>query len=115
MDANPLHLVRIEALTPDAIEAVITRFESSTDFSHLVYRESELDALWSLADMAAQRSEPHADRVAELVKSAHDLAGEGDPDAAVGKLREALVEARHIRQDRRSAGKQNEQERRNVT
>lgn len=87
---SPLDLVRIEALSSEAVEAVIARIDASTDFDHLVYRESEVDALWSLADMAARRAEPGAERLVELLWTAHDLLGEGRIDAAVTVLRQVL-------------------------
>lgn len=101
MTADPLDVVRVEDLAPATVEAVIARLHSSTDFNHLVYREAELDALWSLADMAARRSEPHAERLVELLWSAHDLVGEGRPDAAAMELRQVLAQVQQLAQEER--------------
>jgi hypothetical protein len=90
IDDDPDDVVTIEDLAPAVVEAVIARINVSTNFTHLVYRESELDALWSLADMAARRAAPGADRLVELLWAAHDLVGEGRREAAVVELRKVI-------------------------
>jgi hypothetical protein len=94
MSCDPLDVVRVEGLSPETVEAVIDRIHASTDFDHLVYRESEVDALWSLADMAARRAEPGADTLVDLLWAAHELIGEGRPSAAVGELWRVVTELR---------------------
>jgi hypothetical protein len=91
MSPNPLHLVKIEELAPATVETVIAQIEVSRTADHFVYRESELDALWSLADMAVRRSEPGA-VVRQLLWSAHDLVGEGRGHEAVAELRKLIAE-----------------------
>lgn len=98
MTADPLDVVRVEELTPHTVEAVIDRLQASRDFDHLVYRESEVDALWSLADMAVRRREPNAQTLLDLLWAAHERIGEGEKGRAaqelekvVGALRQAAV------------------------
>lgn len=44
----------IDDLLPETIEGVAARLMVSDSFEKLVYRECELDALWSLADIAIE-------------------------------------------------------------
>ncbi len=92
MNLDPMHVVRVEELAPATVETVIAQIEASTTADHLVYRESELDALWSLADMAVRRSEPGAVVLRQLLWSAHDLVGEGRCHEAVAELRRLIAE-----------------------
>jgi hypothetical protein len=46
----------IEDFSPATIEGVATRLASSTTFTELVSRECELDALWTLCDIALSQS-----------------------------------------------------------
>lgn len=87
MTADPLDVVRVEELTPQTVQEVIDRLQASRDFDHLVYRESEVDALWSLADMAVRRLEPNAQTLLDLLWAAHERIGEGDRRRAVEELR----------------------------
>jgi hypothetical protein len=88
--ANPWHLVEVRELEPVTVSRVIAQLEASAEFEQLVYRESELDALWSLADMAARAGRPGASRSLGLLWQAHDAVGEDRPAEAV----RALVELR---------------------
>ncbi|MBO0685806.1 MAG: hypothetical protein J2P45_21890 [Candidatus Dormibacteraeota bacterium] len=90
--ANPYHIVEVRELEPLTVSRVIAQLEVSTEFEHLVYRESELDALWSLADMAARAGRPGAERALALLWQAHDQVGDGRPAEAV----EALAELRDL-------------------
>jgi hypothetical protein len=92
MSPNPSHVVRVEELAPATVKTIIAQIEASTTGDHLVYRESELDALWSLADMAVRRSEPGAVALRDLLWSAHDLVGEGRCEAAIAELRRLIAE-----------------------
>ena len=94
MTADPLDVVRVEELTPHTVEEVIARLRASSDFDHLVYRESEVDALWSLADMAVRRREPNAQTLLDLLWAAHERIGEGRKDAAVTELGGVVHELR---------------------
>lgn len=46
-DTDPV----VDDLRPETIEAVAARTAGSKGFSELVYRECEINALWSLADI----------------------------------------------------------------
>lgn len=94
----------VSDLLPATIEGVARRLRRSRGFVQLVYRESELDALWSLADLAvgkaADRQPPaHAGplglegagqedrlRLRSLIHEAHDLAAGGRTDEAADLL-----------------------------
>ena len=83
----------IEDLLPETIEGVAARLLVSDSFEELVYRECELDALWTLADIAisviAHRETGHVpkawrdfpegsgetlERLRSLLEQAHELA-----------------------------------------
>jgi hypothetical protein len=97
----------VSDLLPATIEGVAVRLRRSHSFVQLVYRESELDALWSLADLAVGKA---ADRQAppgagllgvegaspeerlqlrSLLHQAHDLAAASRPAEAADLLVEA--------------------------
>jgi hypothetical protein len=94
MTADPLDVVRVDELVPGTVEEVIDRLDASTDFDHLAYRESEVDALWSLADMAVRRGEPGAETLVDLLWAAHERIGEGRPGSAVTELQRVVTELR---------------------
>ncbi len=48
MDLNPTNIVTVTDVGPDTIRRIIAHLEVSTDFDHLVYRDAELDAVWSI-------------------------------------------------------------------
>lgn len=52
-DADPA----VDDLQPETITAVAERIARSEGFSELVYRECEINALWSLADIGISGSE----------------------------------------------------------
>lgn len=88
----------VEELTADVITFVADRVAVAESFSDLIYRESEIDALWSLADIAARDSAlanaPGASSRAELrdrIGQAHDLVPEGRCAEAAEILRNAAA------------------------
>jgi hypothetical protein len=92
---NPSHIVNVRDLSPNTLETIVALLDVSTDFEHLVYREAELDAIWSLTGFllgqrldAAQRDE--VTRLHERAHRAHDLVGEGRPREAAALLRTFL-------------------------
>lgn len=95
MELNPSHIVAVADLSPETLRSIIAHLEVSTDFEHLVYRESELDAIWSIAGFLAHR-EPDAkqrDKVLHLrgvAHRAHDLVAARLPRSAAAILRELL-------------------------
>ncbi len=82
---NPSHIVTVRDFSAETLQAVAEHLEVSTDFEHLVYREAELDAIWSITGFClSQRADAAVARLHEGAHRAHDLVGEGRPqDAAV--------------------------------
>jgi hypothetical protein len=95
MELNPGHIVAVTDLSAETLRSVIAHLEVSTDFEHLVYRESELDAIWSIAGFLLER-QPDAirrDKVLHLrgvAHRAHDLVAARLPRDAAKVLRELL-------------------------
>jgi len=94
---DPTETISVQDYSPATLQAIVARLEGSTSVDHLVYRESELDALWSLLDLAvrrAQRNHESEARLQELrvlfdaAQDAHDLVGADDPSAAARRLRD---------------------------
>jgi hypothetical protein len=93
--ADPWRIADVEVLDAETVGRVIRQVEVSTDPDQLAYRESEVDALWTLADMAAQAGDRDAPALLELLWEAHDHIGDGHRDAALTtlvRLRERLCE-----------------------
>jgi hypothetical protein len=93
--ANPAHIVAVRDFSPHTIRAIAAHLEVSTSFEHLVYREAELDAVWSLtAFLLAQTRDPaqrkNLIRLHEAAHRAHDLVGAGQPRQAAALLRTFL-------------------------
>ncbi|MGH9326523.1 MAG: hypothetical protein ACRD2B_07545 [Terriglobia bacterium] len=92
---NPNH-VTVTDFSDETLRELIAALEASTEFEHLVYRESELDAVWSIAGFAL-KDEPNAarrDAIARLRDTAHvahDLVGERRPGEAADKLKGLLM------------------------
>lgn len=88
-------ILPVEELTPGTLLAVASRVLRAGGFAGLVYRESEIDALWSLADIAARdaglAASPGAARAAAVrdeIGRAHDLLADGDCAQAAAILRD---------------------------
>lgn len=96
---DPTRIVTIQDYTPATLQAVIAQLECSTSVDHFVYRESELDALWSLLEVALRTARhqraPGAElarleRLFQAVREAHDLVAAEAPMAAAACLREVV-------------------------
>jgi hypothetical protein len=93
---NPAHIVTVRDFSPETLGAIVVQLEASTDFEHLVYREAELDAIWSITGFAlVGQALPPANRefAARLhagAHRAHDLVGDGRPREAAALLRKFL-------------------------
>ena len=92
---NPGHIVPVRDCSPETIAAVVAHLEVSSHFEHLVYREAELDAIWSLTGFSLDRGEDPAKRqtvlrLHEAAREAHDLVGQGHPREAAAILRGLL-------------------------
>jgi hypothetical protein len=88
----------IENFSDLTIQTLADRLQRSTTAEHHIYRESELDELWRLLDIATRNKDPDGLRNSEwlagmrsAVHRAHDLVGmEGRPKEAAEALRQAL-------------------------
>ena len=92
MGLNPAHIVPVTDFSPDTLLNIIANLEVSIDFEHLVYRESELDAIWSITGFMLT-SEPDAKehaataRLHQIAHVAHDLVADHRPEEAAAVLR----------------------------
>jgi hypothetical protein len=93
--ANPEHIVTVTDLSPETLRNLVAHLEVSTSFEHLVYREAELDAIWSITGFLLT-SEGDPDRRDTLLRlhrvahQAHDLVARSRPLDAAGVLRALL-------------------------
>ena len=102
---------RIENLLPATIEGVAERLLTSHTFQELVYRESEMDALFTLVDIAIKTArhgntigpppDPHAllaspdlYSMRDLIFAAHDMTHDDRTAEAADLLRQAAAIAR---------------------
>lgn len=90
-EVNPGHIVSVKDFSPDTLRNVVAHLKASTSFEHLVYREAELDAIWTITAFFLA-NEP-ASRLRDAVKAlhagaekAHDLVAERRPGAAAAVL-----------------------------
>ncbi|GAA3079197.1 hypothetical protein GCM10010464_49190 [Pseudonocardia yunnanensis] len=83
---NPWFVVDVERLDRATVARVVRQVAASEGLDQLAYRETEIDALWSLADMAARAGLPGAEVALSLLWTAHDAVGVGDVDVAVEAL-----------------------------
>jgi hypothetical protein len=93
--ANPGHIVTVTDFTPETLRSIVEHLDVSTSFEHLVYREAELDAIWSITGfyLANVRDPAHRDSLAllhDLAHQAHDLVGCRRPVEAADLLRKLL-------------------------
>ena len=85
---NPAHIVTVRDFSPETLQAIAAHLDVSTDFEHLVYREAELDAIWSITGFfLSQKPDAAVARLHEEAHRAHDLVGEGRPREAAALLR----------------------------
>jgi hypothetical protein len=96
-------LMTVSDLSANILRTMASRIEASRTVEQIVYRETELDEVWRIADLAVARARARAGErydaapspiaeVAALVHSAHDLIGDDeDIVAAAAELRKAAV------------------------
>ena len=90
-EVNPAHIVPVTNFSADTLWSIIAHMEVSTDFEHLVYREAELDAIWTitgffLANEPASSVHDAVNRLHAGAQKAHDLVAERRPGAAATVL-----------------------------
>jgi hypothetical protein len=96
---NAGHVVPVEDSSPETLRNLVAHLELSTAFEHFVYRESELDALWRLAEIPLTRGrhelapgeEAELRVILEAARGAHDMVGAERPLAAADRLRELIA------------------------
>jgi len=86
-DINAAHIVPVIDFTPETLRSIVAHLEVSTDFEHLVYREAELDAIWSITGFFLM-NEPDSARFA-LVSSLHEGAHRAHDFIAACRPRDA--------------------------
>src|SRR5215469_7981101 len=91
-------VVPIQDFSPATLRTVLAHLEASSS-GHLVYREAELDALWSMLDVAIRSAAARGVNPEDLdelqslfraVTDAHNFVGDGDPAAAAARLRDVV-------------------------
>ena len=75
---------------------IIAHLEVSTDFEHMVYREAELDAIWSITGFFLNESGDSelceaAERLRAAAHEAHDLVADGRAGDAARMLNQFLL------------------------
>ncbi len=97
---NPFNVLRVEDYSRGTLEALAAQLDHSTTTDQFVYREAELDAVWSQIDMALRRARlanddpdeiQHLSRLLDAVWDAHNLVGGEDAPAAAACLREIIA------------------------
>ena len=92
-------VIAVENFSDLIIQVLADRLARSKTAEHCIYRESELDELWRLLDIAVRAGDPDGLRdqaslikLRDIVHRAHDLVGmDSAPVAAAAMLREALA------------------------
>jgi hypothetical protein len=94
-DVNPAHIVPVQDFSSNTLRSIIDHLKVSTDFEHLVYREAELDAIWTITGffLANEADSSRREAVKDLhacVHKAHDLVADRRPAAAAMLLQTFL-------------------------
>jgi len=93
---DPGHIVVVRDFSIETLRAIIAHLEVSTEFEHMVYREAELDAVWSITGfflVNAGDSDQcrRAERLHAAAHEAHDLVADGRAGDAARLLRAFLL------------------------
>lgn len=92
-------ILPVENFSDLTIQALADRLQRTKTAEQCIYRETELDELWRLVDIAVRAGDPDGLRdnetlrtIRDAVHRAHDLVGMDDkPLEAAAALREALI------------------------
>ena len=93
--ADPAEVVAVKDYSPETLRRIIEHLEVSTEFEHMVYREAELDAIWSITGFFLS-SKPDAQQREAAIRlhagahEAHDLVADGRAGDAATLLRKFL-------------------------
>ena len=90
-DVDPAHIVPVQDFSSKTLRSIIDHLKVSTDFEHLVYREAELDAIWTITGffLANEADSSHREVVKDLHACVHkvlDLVADRHPLAAALRL-----------------------------
>lgn len=97
-EVNPAHIISVKDFSPATLRNIIAHLKASSSFEHLVYREAELDAIWTITGFFLV-NEPASGlfgavkRLHAGIHEAHDLVADRRPGAAATLL-ESFVESR---------------------
>jgi hypothetical protein len=91
-EVDPAHIVPVTNFSADTLWSIIVHMDVSTDFEHLVYREAELDAIWSITGFFLVNEPDSKQREAVRLlhagaHKAHDLVADRRPADAAMVLR----------------------------
>jgi hypothetical protein len=94
-DVNPDHIVPVTNFSADTLWSIIAHMDVSTGFEHFVYREAELDAIWSITGfyLVNEPDSNQSEQVRRLhagAHKAHDLVADCRPAEAAMVLRTFL-------------------------
>lgn len=92
-------ILPVENFSDLTIQTLADRLQRTKNAEQCIYRETELDEVWRLIDIAARSGDPDGLRDAETLRRmrdavhrAHDLVGmDGKPLEAAAVLREILI------------------------
>ena len=90
-EVDPARIVSVKDFSPDTLRNIIAHLKASTSFEHLVYREAELDAVYTitaffLANEPASSRRDEVNRLHAGAHRAHDLVAARRPGAAATVL-----------------------------
>ena len=91
--ANPCDIVAVSDFSTETLQQIVALLEVSTEFEHFVYREAELDAIWSITGFFLQSGGgspqyARAERLHRVAHEAHDLVADGRAREAAKLLNE---------------------------
>jgi hypothetical protein len=89
---NPSHIVAVSDFSIETLREIVALLDVSTEFEHFVYREAELDAIWSITGFFLQHGHGSAqysivERLHGIAHEAHDLVADGRAQDAAKLLR----------------------------
>ena len=99
---DPSNIVRVEDYSRETVAAIVEMLEMSRTMDQYVYRESELDALWSQVEVALRTAKAEGadqqrieqlERLLSAAMDAHNLVARDKPKEAAARLRDALAVA----------------------
>lgn len=99
MNLNPSNVVPVEDFSSETLQNIIDHIEVSDQFEHFVYRESELDAVCRLVEMAIKEEQRRGanpeqierlERIMRAAREAHDSVADEKPKEAVWWLKQVL-------------------------